>query len=152
MKILNFVFSFQLEMAAQSPLDPVDQILNVLGFFGGFPLIQDNEPHDLPAFNWRPSICRTIWNFLLNIFYFALPISFFFAIGYLNDYPAINIFFPYVEGNRFVIQNLPHTEVGPVLCYIMGIFQLNTIWNLLLHIFYFALPIIFFLQSTFSFL
>ncbi len=91
-------------MSAESPLDPIDQILNVLGFFGGFPLVQNNEPHDLPAFNWNLSVCRTIWNFLLNIFYFAVPLSFFFAIGYLNDFPAIEIFFPYTEsGNRYVV-------------------------------------------------
>ena len=215
---------------AQSPLDPVDQILNVLGFFGGFPLVQETQPHELvsytiyylvqisqrvadfitcaslripsivskkhirkpmlqlcviasryvrsffnrkyisqsfpkhydpaypkiarllnllnlfheilyiqedegqyyniiyykkkarqinylifqysniskfyfclyyqPAFNWKPSICRTIWIFIVNILFYWFPLGLFFAICYLNNYPGLNILFPYLEDNR----------------------------------------------------
>ena len=90
-------------MAAQSPLDEVDQILNVLGFFGGFPLVQDTAPHDLPAFNWKLSICRTILNLILNILYFSIPLGLFLGIGYQSGYPALTLFFPYMEDDRFVV-------------------------------------------------
>ncbi len=43
----DFIQKVISDKMAQSPLDPVDQILNVLGFFGGFPLVQETPPHEL---------------------------------------------------------------------------------------------------------
>ena len=89
------------KMAAQSPLDAVDQILNVLGFFGGFPLDQDTAPHDLPAFSWKLSVCQTIWSVILNIFYFAFPLCLFFGIVYQGL--ILKSFFKYLRSLQITV-------------------------------------------------
>jgi hypothetical protein len=36
----------------------------------------------------------------VNLLLFAGPLALFFGIGYLNGYPAINMFFPYQDEDR----------------------------------------------------